>query len=247
MNYEEAIRLKYNVVVVWDFDGILSNSVYYNETGKIAKDLQSCVRHSIDFLHYLGVKQVMMSGDSVGIGQEVNKHIADKCNMIYYPEHSALKYDVLCKLAEKFDYVYFACDDMFDTLSEDIAESPKNLFYIMPDDVSPFITRGADILIQDAYKKRQYLASHIVHACIEDMITQNIITSDTALIHPVLKTSLGRKLHKQWVNEVYRTEQMHRANRFEDGDFTEQQNLSNLMMQLGVHQNNNASDDDLPF
>lgn len=103
--------------IVFDFDGVMSGGMYFNEKGKAFKHFQYCIRYSIDMLNHFDCDCHVLSGDSTEQGQAMTKKILENVN---------LKQVIFCKSTQKLAVmqqlfcnvgkICYVADDLYDIL-----------------------------------------------------------------------------------------------------------------------------------
>lgn len=103
--------------IVFDFDGVMSGGMYFNERGKAFKHFQYCIRYAIDMLNFFDCDCYVLSGDSTEQGQAMTKKILENVN---------IKQVIFCKSTQKLAVMHqmfgnvnkicYIADDLYDIL-----------------------------------------------------------------------------------------------------------------------------------
>jgi 3-deoxy-D-manno-octulosonate 8-phosphate phosphatase KdsC-like HAD superfamily phosphatase len=104
---------------IWfDFDGIFSKYVIFNDEQKIAKTMQYGARHAITMLQWYGFTDInIITGDSTDAGKEITKRMLRNFDnvQLHCVEHTS-KYEYIAELHNIMYDVIYVGDDLHDMI-----------------------------------------------------------------------------------------------------------------------------------
>lgn len=121
MHLQNVVEVnKPHKVVYFDFDGIFSPTMTYDNTGKIAKTLAHSARYAIEMLRFYGFEVNVITGDASSNGVDITKKMLDRVpisNFFSCPGDE--KYAFIKERNEDMSKVFYVGDDLFDIAMDD--------------------------------------------------------------------------------------------------------------------------------
>lgn len=132
------------IAIAFDFDGIISNAMFYDNKAKCMKQLQYAVAQGFNMLAWLGVKYCVMTSDRTDSGKAITMKALSNCNVkcVFVPD-AKLKLQAISQKFCRLDNVIYVGDDI-----HDVAVARQVQAFITHDEAPSAVQAAADYVIK---------------------------------------------------------------------------------------------------